>query len=97
MKKFNITYDNGTSLLRSIIIIARTVSEAITKFGSDDVIVGLVEVNPQPRSKPITILADLTAGTLLTNGRKEKILTVDHDSITTETAVYKKETVKCIN
>lgn len=93
-KKFNISYNNGTPMLRSAIVEAESISKALVEFADVSQVVGIVEIDSSPNLKPITMLADKDNMTLLRSGRTERIINISETHIETETGKYSRVCVK---
>lgn len=95
-KLFNITYSEGTPVLRSVNLEADSMITALNKFGKVEKVIACVEVCPIEETKAITILANKTDMTLLTKGVKEKIVEFTETQVITESNSYDLNIVKCV-
>jgi len=94
-KKFNITYETSTISVGSAIVEAVDISKALADFELKEKVLAIVEINIKSNVKPITMLANIEKGTLLRNGKCEKIVEVLENSIVSESGEYLKSDIKC--
>ena len=96
MKIYNITFDDGTPLMKSATIESENIIKALEEFGEVGKVVGVVGINPLPKAKAVTILANSSNMTLLKGGRVEVIKLITDTHVETEENKYNLECVKMI-